>query len=106
MKTIPISAIPAQRFQVVLDGQYCTITIRQKGQRLYLDLSVADARVCVGAICIHGADVIQSPSPHFSGSLHFLDLTGQAPPQWAELGSRFVLIYLSAGEEVPEALRF
>ena len=106
MKKIVISKLPAQRFQVVLDGQYCVFTLRQKGKRIYLDLAVGETRVCSGGVCVPGADVIQSPSPHFSGSLHFLDLTGQAPPQWADLGGRFVLLYLSEGETRPEVLRF
>ena len=106
MRVIPISSAPAQRFQVVLDGQYCNLILRQKAKRLYLDLSVADFAVCAGAVCVHGADIIQSPSPYFSGSLHFLDISGQAAPQWEELNSRFVLLYLSADEAMPDILRF
>ncbi len=106
MRLIPLSSLPAQRLQVVLDGQYCTIDIRQKGKRLYLDLAVADDPVCAGAVCVDGTDVLQSPSPGFDGSLHFYDLRGKAVPYWEDLGSRQVLLYLSEDEVIPMALRF
>jgi len=106
MRLIPLNELPAQNIQVVLDGQYCGLTLRQKGPRIYLDLSADERPVCAGAVCVSGANVLQSPSPHFSGTLHFYDLGGQAAPRWPELGSRYLLLYLSADEEIPDVLRF
>lgn len=106
MLIISLTQAPAQRFQAVLGGQYCTITVRQKGPRLYLDLDVNGARAVSGAVCVCGADVIQSPTPEFLGSLHFFDITGHEAPQWYELESRYFLAYCEDGEELPEELRW
>lgn len=40
MMRIPLSNIPNQRFSVVLDGQNCTISLKQNGGALYLSLAV------------------------------------------------------------------
>lgn len=48
MKVIPLSAIPAETFQIVLDDQQCRITLYQRGRRMYLDLDVDNEPVCRG----------------------------------------------------------
>lgn len=106
MVIIPLSATPAQTFTAVLGGQYCAITVRQKGPRLYLDLDVGGRRAVSGAVCVCGADIIQSPTPEFLGSLHFYDVTGREAPQWWDLDSRFFLAYCEEGEDLPEELRW
>ena len=110
MQQINISAIPAQTFNVVLHGQYCTISLYWRQERLYLDLAVGAEVVCQGAVCQNRADILQSKSRYFAGTLHFFDLEGDAPPHWAGLHTgadgRFMLLYLEDGEEMPELLRF
>ena len=106
MQQIPLQPIPAQRLQVVLDGQHCTLAVYTRGGRLYADLDVGSNTVFRGAICRYGADVVQSPTPLFAGSLHFYDTRGTQDPDYAGLGSRHVLLYLSAGETVPAALHW
>jgi hypothetical protein len=106
MRQIYIKPLPAMRFQVVLAERYCTLALRQKGRRLYLDLETAEGPVCAGAVCVHGADVIQSPSPNFTGSLHFYDRLGKSAPQWEELNSRYLLLYLEENEATPRELMF
>lgn len=106
MYQIPIQAISAQRLQVVLDGQNCTLALYTRGGRMYADLDVGSVAVFRGAICRDGADIVQSPSLHFSGSLHFVDTLGWTDPQYEGLGNRYILLYLQDGEEMPAALRF
>lgn len=110
MQQIPLSQIPGQTFNVVLAGQYCTISVYWRQERLYLDLSVGATVVCQGAVCQNRADVLQSKSQYFSGTLHFFDLDGDSPPRFEKLNTgsagRFVLLYLEDGEELPELLRF
>jgi hypothetical protein len=98
MLRINIPAIPAQRFQVLLDGQYCNIRLRQKGNRIYCDLDLADTPVFAGAVCVHGARINQSPSHLFRGTLYFYDLLGQDAPHWRDIGGRYVLLYLAEEE--------
>lgn len=106
MKIIPIAAIPAQTFQIVLDDQQCRIKLCQRGRRIYLDLEADNETVCQGAICQNRASVVQSPTRLFSGTLHFWDTLGDEPPRYDLLGTRFLLLYVADGEELPDALRF
>lgn len=106
MQNIPLSPIPAQTFQIVLDDQQCRIKLCQRGRRMYLDLGVGDEAVCRGAICQNRASVVQSPTRLFSGTLHFWDTLGDEPPRYDLLGTRFLLLYVADGEELPDALRF
>ena len=98
MDIINISPIPAQRFKCVLGGQYCVMSLRQKGRRMYLDLDLADEPVFSGAVCVHGARVNQSPSHIFRGSIHFYDMLGKDAPQFDGIGSRYILLYLTEEE--------
>ncbi len=110
MRIIPLSRLAAQTVNVVLDGQYCTLSVYWRQERLYLDLDSDGVAVCRGAICQNGADVPQSKSPRFSGTLHFFDLEGNRPPHWERLhngdSGRWVLVYASADEVPHEALRW
>ncbi len=107
MKLIPLARIPGQSLNIVLAGQNCTIDLYWRQARLYLDLSVDGRSVCQGAICQNGSGVLSSPSRHFNGNLHFIDLEGDNPPHWEGLYSggsdhtgspgnagRYLLVYL------------
>jgi hypothetical protein len=106
MQQIPLAQIPAQTINVVLAGQYCTISVYWRQERLYLDLNVGAVDICRGAICQNRADVLQSKSQHFAGTLHFFDLEGDRPPQWERLhtgsAGRWPLLYVEAGEDMPQ----
>ena len=106
MQQIPLQALPGQRLQVTLDGQNCTLTLYSRGNRLYADLNADGSAVCHGAICRNGADIVQSPSVFFSGSLHFYDTQGTHDPEYEGLGSRYILLYLAKGETRPDALSY
>lgn len=106
MQQIPLSAVPWQTLHIVLDGQYCTMSLHWKQERLYLNLWVNDSPVCQGAICQNRAGIVQSPSLYFKGSLHFVDTEGDSPPHWARLNSRYFLVYLASDEDVPLGLRY
>lgn len=106
MQKIPLPPIPSNRFQVVLDDQQCRISLYQRGRRMYLDLDVDNEPVCRGAICQNRASIVQSPTRLFSGSLHFWDTLGDEPPQYDQLGTRFLLLYVSANETLPDELKF
>ena len=82
MQTIPLTQIPAQTLNVTLNGQDCTIAVYWRLARLYLDLSVGTDVICQGAICQNAADIIQSRSPSFAGTLRFFDTAGDQPPRW------------------------
>jgi hypothetical protein len=104
MKTIPLQPIPAQTLQIVLDGQYCTFSVYYRWGRCYLDLTVGATPILKGILCLHGEKLNTSPNIDFSGSLYFVDTQAQEPPQWEGLGDRWVLVYLSEGENAPDTL--
>ena len=104
MKIVPLQAMPAQRLQIVLDGQYCTLSVYWRWGRCYADLSVGATPVFAGMLCLHGVKVNISPSVTFSGSLIFVDTQAQDAPQWQGLGTRWQLLYLSEGETLEAAV--
>ena len=104
MRIIPLQPIPAQTLQVVLDGQDCTLSFYWRWGRMYADVSVGATPVCKGMLCLHCVKVNINPSISFSGSLYFVDTQAQDAPQWEGLNDRWLLIYLSDGESLDEAL--
>ena len=101
MKEIPLTSIPSQEFNVILGGQHCTISLYWRQVRLYLDLMADSHVICRGAICQNKAEIVQSRTQGFKGSLYFLDLEGDRPPHWERLNTRYVLLYLEEGEDDP-----
>jgi hypothetical protein len=110
MLTIPLSQIPAQTLNVILAGQYCTLSVYWRQERLYLDLTVGATVICQGAICQNRADILQSRTQDFAGTLHFFDQEGDRAPRWEGLhtgsSGRWVLVYVEEGEEMPGALKY
>lgn len=106
MQVIPLTNIPAQTFNVVLDGQYCTIAVYWKQTRLYLDLTVGATVICAGRVCENRANILQVPLRGFKGSLHFWDMEGDCAPLWSRVNERYFLVYVSEGEALPDNLRF
>ena len=103
MVEIPLQALPAQRLNVVLDDQNCTIHIYWRWGRCFMDLSVDDTEIFTGAICQNIQAVNQSPSIYFAGLFYFFDTLGDVAPQWDGLGDRWRLFFLSAGETLASA---
>lgn len=94
LKTIPLSAIPAQQFNVVLNDQACTITLRQKSTGLFLDMALAGTTIAQGLLCRNLVKVLRAGYRGFVGDLVFMDTQGSSDPAYAGLGTRFVLMYL------------
>lgn len=106
MQVIPLSSIPNQIFNVVLDAQNCTISVYWKQKRLYIDLTVGADIICVGRICQNRANILQVPVRGFNGTLHFWDTEGDRYPMWDKLNTRYFLVYVSEGEILPDELEF
>lgn len=102
MIKIPLSQLPDQEFVIVLAKQNCTIHLYQRGGRMYLDLQVGQTQVQQGALVIPKTSLISVSNCVFSGQLRIIDTKRtpfeQEPPHYSELGSRFVLYYLTDAE--------
>ena len=94
IRKIPLKAIPNQRFNVVLNDQNCTIHLFQRGDYLYMDFTVDGKIIRTGAICLSATSILAYPTPYFNGYLFFTDVKRKnKEPNYAELGSRFLLCY-------------
>ena len=95
MLVIPLSAIPAQRFQVVLDNQNCTITIKEREGYCYFSLMVNDTEVVNNVICLAGNNLVPYNNQYFVGSLFFIDKNGYYDvPRYELFNTRFKLLYV------------
>lgn len=104
LRTIPIAPVPNQAFSVVLAERNVSVALRTLQDRLYADVMCEGVPVCSTRIC-HDRQVLTGRAEHlgFPGlRLCFVDLRGTSDPQWAELGSRYLLlsVELSAAEEL------
>lgn len=94
MQVIPLQQIPNQEFNIVLNDQNCTIHLYQKGVYMYIDLTCNGIIVRQGGICLAAMDLVQYPTPYFSGTLFFADMTNKdTAPHYSGLGTRYVLYY-------------
>jgi hypothetical protein len=94
MQTIPLQAIPAQTVTVTLGAQPCTISVAQKSTGLFLSLSVRNATVISGVLCLNQTKIVRDAYLGFSGDLAFYDTTGSSAPDYTGLGARFILVYI------------
>ena len=101
MQILSVEATPNQEFQVVLDGQNCTIALYQRNTRMYIDIAVDETFVCRGAICLPTVGIPQN-NALFSGKIFVVDTLAtpsqQEPPQWDELGARWEFVFLNTEE--------
>lgn len=98
MQNIPIQPVPSQQLQVVLANQNCQINIYQKRQGLFVD-------VILNGVTISSAVIAQNlnllnPITYtgFQGNLYFTDTQGTTDPVYTGLGSRYLLVYVTAAE--------
>lgn len=105
LRIIPVSAIPAQRFQVVLNGQNCIITIKKRGDYLYFSLICNGNTVTQNTICNCGNNLVPYNNRYFVGSLFFVDMNGHyVPPTYELLNTRYKLVYVPFRIDVVDGL--
>lgn len=99
MIVVPLQPIPAQTFNVTLNGQACTISLYQKGEYFFMDLSVNGAPVRQCQMVLNRVWFVRYTYLGFVGDLVMFDTQGSAETaSYAGLGSRFQLYYLTPDE--------
>src|SRR5574337_2084133 len=98
MQLIPLKAVPSQKLNVTLGGQYCTINLYTLATGLFLDLLVNDAPILQGVRCLNNDRIVREPYLGFVGDLGFSDTQGASDPVYTGLGSRYQLLYLEASD--------
>nr|WP_321986132.1 hypothetical protein [uncultured Lichenicoccus sp.] len=103
MQSIPLSPIPNQTFGVLLDQQNCQINLYTRltapgHTALFLDLSVNNALVIGGVLCLNRVLIVRQTYLGFAGDLAFLDtITNSTNPVYTGLGTAVRPLLLRAG---------
>jgi hypothetical protein len=98
MQTIPLQQVPSQTLQTVLNGQNVSISVYTRSTGLYVDTSVNGVPTSAGVIAMNQVPVVPTNYLGFAGNLLFTDTQGTEDPTYTGLGSRFLLVYLTAAE--------
>lgn len=107
MQIVPIQPVPNQTLQAQLGGQPCVIHVYQTAYGMFVDLYVSSSLIVCGVIAENLTRIVRSLYLGFSGDLAFYDVqtvNGEgADPVYTGLGSRFLLVYVSA-DELPDGV--
>ena len=98
MQVIPLQAIPNQSVAVTLGGQSVRLRVYQNFYALFIDVSINEAPILQGAICLNQVRIVRSLYLGFIGDLVFIDNQGTSDPVFSGLGSRYSLVYLEASD--------
>lgn len=104
MTEVPLIATPNQELAIELEEQDCTIQVRQLGNYTYLTLWIDSTLIVENAICMPGVAILQGYVHGFRGNFVLVDSSdpnNQQLSNYTELGSRFILLYLT-DEEINE----
>lgn len=95
---VPLDPVANQVFNVLLDGQYCTIGLYSRNGHLFMNLAVDDTNVFLNSLCVNMNSVAQFNTHLFKGMLMFIDTLGKSAPFYSGLGSRFRLFYYTEAD--------
>lgn len=111
MQTVPLTAVPSQLVQAVLNSQSVSLSIYQLGfppvAELYCDLvsdgvPIVNCRKCraFSGSSTEAAPFMLLDAAYwgFQGDFLFIDTEGDEDPQYSGLGSRWQLVYYSPSD--------
>ena len=98
MQIVPIQPVPSQQLQIVLAGQSVQIAIYLLGKCIYVDCNVNGNDISTTVLAHDVTPLVPTSYLGFVGNLLFTDTQGTSDPQYTGLGSRWVLLYLTAAE--------
>lgn len=98
MLIVPLTATPSQTLNAALGNQQCAIAVYQKSTGLYLDLTLAGAKIIGTVICHDRCLLVRQPYLGFVGDLCFIDTQGRTDPVYTGLGTRYLLAYLEPSD--------
>lgn len=98
---VPLSNVPSQNLSITLNGQNCTIQVKQRSTGIYFYLSFNGTPVCINSRCLNLSRLLLDRGYFgFSGDFMFIDTQGFEDPDYTGLGARFILVYLEATDLV------
>ncbi len=90
---IPLVATAAQTLTATLSNQRVRLVVYEKAFGLYVDVYLNDALVIGGVVARNLTRIVRSVYLGLVGDFYFFDTQGADDPEYAALGSRFLLIY-------------
>ena len=90
---IPLNAVAAQNFTILLNNQNCKIKLYQTSTGLYCDISVNNIISAQTVLCLNQVNIVREAYQGLIGNLFFFDTQGTNDPYYTGLGSRYLLIY-------------
>lgn len=96
MIRISLAATPSQTLSIVLANQACEISLRQNGGNMYFDLRSGGVDI-VRTRIVRNKQLLLLDAKYrkFRGDFLFLDTLGDTQPEYSQLGTRYVLYYVS-----------
>lgn len=99
MISIPLQPIPAQAFNVTLNGQPCRIVLYQKGDYFFMDVTVNNVAVVQGRMVLNSVWIVRYAYLGLVGDLFMADTMGTDDgPTYDGLGTRYQLYYATPDE--------
>lgn len=98
MLLVPLAALPSQVLTTVLGSQICEIEVSQKSTGLFVSLAVNARPIITGVRAFNLNRLVRWAYLGFEGDLVFYDQEGTQDPESSDLGSRYLLYYLTAAE--------
>ncbi len=99
MLRIPLQAIPNQTLAVTLARQPVQLALRQNGASMFIDVMNNGLYVVRTRICRNRQRLLlDARYKGFIGDFMFVDTQGDTDPQYADLNSRYLLLYVGADE--------
>lgn len=102
MQIVPLLATPSQQIKTVLNNQVVQLDIYQLRYGLFVDV-IVNGVLEIGAVLCENLnriirDAYLNEETGFAGDFVFQDTQGSDDPVFTGLGSRFLLLYLTADE--------
>ena len=92
---IPLTAVGAQSFTVLLGSQQCAINVYQLSTGLFCDLVANNNDIVSTMLCLNLVGLVRGAYLGFTGQLFFYDTQGISDPDYSGLGDRYQLVYQS-----------
>ena len=95
---IPIQPTPSQTVKTTVGNAQLRILIACKNQGTFVSINMDDEDISNNVLAHDYCPLIQSDYLGFPGNLMFIDTQGEEDPDYKLLGSRWILVYLTAEE--------
>ena len=98
MQTVSVQAIPNQTMQAQLGAQAVTINVYQFTFGLFMDVLLGGTKIASCIPCQNLNRIVRYAYLGFVGDFIWFDTQGSDDPVYTGLGSRWLLLYLSAAD--------